>query len=89
MENYTGNDENGQSVYDINYNAFTIDMFLGGYFFQGELNIVWKKFHFSNNEKVNQNYWNTLFNSLEDGPMNTFSVKLIYWLDAQYLKKKK
>ena len=44
---------------------------------------------FSNNEKVNQTYWNTLFSSLEDGPMNTFSVKLIYWLDAQYLKKKK
>ena len=90
LENYTGNDENGQSVYDINYNAFTIDMLFRWVFFPGsELNIVWKNSIFSNNEKVNQNYWNTLFNSLEDGPMNTFSVKLIYWLDAQYLKKKK
>ena len=90
LENYTGNDENGQSVYDINYNAFTIDMLFRWVFFPGsEINIVWKNSIFSNNEKVNQNYWNTLFNSLEDGPMNTFSVKLIYWLDAQYLKKKK
>jgi hypothetical protein len=90
LENYTGNDENGQSVYDINYNAFTIDMLFRWVFFPGsEINIVWKNSIFSNNEKVNQTYWNTLFSSLEDGPMNTFSVKLIYWLDAQYLKKKK
>ena len=90
LENYSGNDENGQSVYDINYNAFTIDMLFRWVFFPGsEVNIVWKNSIFSNNEKVNQNYWNTLFNSLGDGPMNTFSVKLIYWLDAQYLKKKK
>ena len=90
LKNYSGNDENGQSVYDINYNAFTIDMLFRWVFFPGsEVNIVWKNSIFSNNEKVNQNYWNTLFNSLGDGPMNTFSVKLIYWLDAQYLKKKK
>lgn len=90
LENYTGKDENGQSVYDINYNAFTIDMLFRWVFFPGsEINIVWKNSIFSNNEKVNQNYWNTLSSSLEDGPMNTFSVKLIYWLDAQYLKKKK
>ena len=90
LENYTGKDENGQSVYDINYNAFTIDMLFRWVFFPGsEINIVWKNSIFSNNEKVNQNYWNTLFSSLEDGPMNTFSVKLIYWLDAQYLKNKK
>jgi len=90
LENYTGNDKNGQSVYDINYNAFTIDMLFRWVFFPGsEINIVWKNSIFSNNEKVNQTYWNTLFSSLEDGPMNTFSVKLIYWLDTQYLKKKK
>ena len=90
LENYTGKDENGQSVYDINYNAFTIDMLFRWVFFPGsEINIVWKNSIFSNNEKVNQNYWNTLSSSLEDGPMNTFSVKLIYWLDALYLKKKK
>ena len=90
LENYTGKDEDGQSVYDINYNAFTIDMLFRWVFFPGsEINIVWKNSIFSNNEKVNQNYWNTLSSSLEDGPMNTFSVKLIYWLDAQYLKKKK
>jgi len=90
LENYTGKDENGQSVYDINYNAFTIDMLFRWVFFPGsEINVVWKNSIFSNNEKVNQNYWKTLSSSLEDGPMNTFSVKLIYWLDAQYLKKKK
>ena len=90
LENYPGEDVNGNSVYDINYNAFTIDMLFRWVFFPGsEINIVWKNSIFSDDEGVDQNYWNTLFGSLEDGPMNTFSIKLIYWLDAQYLKKKK
>ena len=59
-------------------------------FFPGsEINVVWKNYIFSEDENINQNYWNNLFNSLQDGPMNTFSIKLIYWLDAQYLKKSK
>ena len=57
-------------------------------FFPGsEINIVWKNSVFSQDDRVTQNYWKTLFSSLEDGPMNTFSFKIIYWLDAQYLKK--
>ncbi|MEK9619869.1 MAG: DUF5916 domain-containing protein, partial [Flavobacteriales bacterium] len=76
------------SVYDINYNAFTIDMLFRWVFFPGsEINVVWKNSIFSDDESIDQTYWNNLFGSLQDGPMNTFSVKLIYWLDAQYLKK--
>jgi len=88
LENYSGNDINGNSVYDINYNAFTIDMLFRWVFFPGsEINVVWKNSIFSDDESIDQNYWNNLFGSLQDGPMNTFSIKLIYWLDAQYLKK--
>ena len=90
LNNYSGNDVNGNSVYDINYNAFTIDMLFRWVFFPGsEINIVWKNSIFSENNKITQKYWKTLFSSLEDGPMNTFSFKIIYWLDAQYLKNKK
>lgn len=90
LSQYSGNDLNGNSVYDINYNAFTIDMLFRWVFFPGsEINIVWKNSVFSQDDRVTQNYWKTLFSSLEDGPMNTFSFKIIYWLDAQYLKKNK
>jgi len=88
LENYSGNDIDGNSVYDINYNAFTIDMLFRWVFFPGsEINVVWKNSIFSDDEGIDQTYWNNLFGNLQDGPMNTFSIKLIYWLDAQYLKK--
>ena len=88
IPNYDGLDNEGNSVYDINYNAFTIDM-LFRWVFQpaSELNLVWKNSIFSSDENVNSNYWKTVNNSLRNGPMNTLSIKVIYWLDAQYLKK--
>ena len=90
LENYSGNDINGNSAYDINYNAFTIDMLFRWVFFPGsELNLVWKNSIFTTDGNVNDNYWLTLNNTLQNGPMNTISLKLIYWLDAQYFKKKK
>ena len=89
LSNYTGNDINGNSAYNINYNAFTIDMLFRWVFFPGsELNLVWKNSIFKEDGNVNENYWQTLNSTLENGPMNTLSLKVIYWLDAQYLKKK-
>ena len=89
LPDYTGNDINGNSVYNINYNAFTIDMLFRWVFFPGsEINLVWKNSIFTEDGNVNENYWQTLNNTLQNGPMNTLSLKVIYWLDAQYLKKK-
>jgi hypothetical protein len=53
-----------------------------------ELNFVWKNSIFTSDENVNNDYWSTLNNTLRNGPVNTLSLKLIYWLDTQYLKKK-
>jgi hypothetical protein len=89
LEDYSGNDINGMSAYDINYNAFTIDMLLRWVFLPGsELNFVWKNSIFTSNSSVEQRYWETLNNTLQNGPINTLSLKVIYWLDSQYLKKK-
>jgi len=89
LENYTGLDANGISAYDINYNAFTIDMVFRWVFLPGsELNIVWKNSIFTSDSIVDENYWNTLNNTLKNGPTNSFSLKLIYWLDTLSLRKK-
>ena len=59
-------------------------------FFPGsELNLVWKNSIFTSDTKVNDDYWQTLNNTLKNGPINTISLKIIYWLDSQYLKNKK
>jgi hypothetical protein len=89
LENYSGNDNTGVSAFNINYNAFTIDMLLRWVFQPGsELNLVWKNSIFTSDSAVNQRYWETLNNTLQNGPVNTLSLKVIYWLDSQYLKKK-
>ncbi len=90
LSHYTGLDSDGNSVHDINYNAFTIDMLVRWVYLPGsELNFVWKNSIFTDDEIISRNYWNTLNNTLQNGPMNTLSLKIIYWLDYQYLKKKK
>ena len=90
LDHYTGLDTDGNSAYDINYNAFTIDMLVRWVYLPGsELNFVWKNSIFTSDKMVFDDYWNTLNNTLQNGPMNTLSLKIIYWLDYQYLKKKK
>lgn len=89
LDDYTGLDANGVSAYDNNYNAFTIDLFFRWVFLPGsELNLVWKNSIFTEDSYVNDPYWNTLGNTLNNGPTNSFSLKLIYWLDTLSLKKK-
>lgn len=88
LDNYNGTNNDGESIYDINYNAFTIDLLFRWVFYPAsELNLVWKNSIFSAEESVDNNYWTTLNNTLNNGPFNTISLKVIYWLDAQYLKK--
>ena len=85
---YSGLDANGVSVYDINYNAFTIDFQYRWVFSPGsELSFVWKNSIFTSNETTNTNYWNNLNNTLSEGPVNSLSLKVVYWLDYVQLKK--
>lgn len=88
--NLNGLDANGESVYNTNFNAFTIDFVYRWVFLPGsELNIVWKNAIFSNDKKIQESYFNNLSTMFDYAPMNSFSIKLLYWLDYQSLKRKK
>lgn len=88
LPDFNGLTTDGKSAYDINYNAFTIDFVYRWVFMPGsEINIVWKNAVFSNNDAVNVAYWQDLSSTLQNGALNSFSFKLIYWLDAQQLRK--
>ena len=88
LPNFNGLSAQGKPAYDINYNAFTIDFVYRWVFMPGsELNIVWKNSVFAGNDAVSAPYWQDLSNTLQTGALNSFSMKLIYWLDAQQLKK--
>ncbi|MEN9743568.1 MAG: hypothetical protein RLZZ65_1373 [Bacteroidota bacterium] len=90
LPNYNGLTTDGKSAYNINYNAFTIDFVYRWVFMPGsELNLVWKNSVFAGNDAVTTPYWQDLSNLLQTGALNSFSMKLIYWLDAQQLSKNK
>lgn len=89
LDGFTGMDSDGNSAYNINYNAFTIDLQYRWVFLPGsEINLVWKNSIFASDGRVGDLYWSNLKSTLENGPINSFSLKVIYWLDYSMLKKK-
>ena len=71
--------------HDINYNAFTIDMVFTWNFAPGsEMLIVWKNAIFTDTDQIRYNYFNDLRDTIEAAQINSFSVKILYYLD--YLK---
>jgi hypothetical protein len=87
--NYSGTDGNGQSVYNINYNAFTLDFVYRWVFLPGsEINIVWKNSIFSNDQNYYFSYRSNLTNLFENLPVNSLSLKVIFWIDYQDINRK-
>lgn len=87
---YNDLDLDGASAYNVNFNAFTIDFVYRWVFQPGsEINLVWKNAVFQSDKRVAQSYFYNLGKTLQEGPSNSISLKVIYWLDAQKLKKKK
>jgi hypothetical protein len=84
---FTGLDVNGESAYNTNFNAFTIDMVYRWVFKPGsEINVVWKNSIFTNDKRVLESYMRNLNSTFENGALNSISIKVIYWLDYQSLK---
>lgn len=84
---FTGLDVNGESAYNTNFNAFTIDMVYRWVFKPGsEINLVWKNSIFTNDKRVQESYMQNLNSTFENGALNSISIKVIYWLDYQSLK---
>ena len=88
LDNFSGLDENGNSAYNINFNAFTIDLVYRWVFLPGsEINVVWKNSIFTSDDKVAENYFYNLRSTFNNGPTNSVSVKVIYWLDYDSIRK--
>jgi hypothetical protein len=76
---------------DFNFNAFNIDMILRWEFAPGsELALAWKNAILTYNESdITDKFFNNLQNTLDSPADNSFSIKLLYYLDYVYLKKQK
>jgi hypothetical protein len=84
----TGLDADGVPAYNNNYNAFTIDFVYRWVFLPAsEINIVWKNSIFSDDKLVSESYIQNLGSTFDSGAFNSLSIKILYWLDYQDLKK--
>lgn len=74
---------------DFSVNAFNVDMVFKWDFAPGsELLLVWKNavFNDMNGGHTEDNYFKNLQNTFESPIHNSFSIKLLYYLDWHYLK---
>jgi hypothetical protein len=91
---YTLNDDGSLSVsdfiegQDINFNAFTIDLQFVWYFAPGsEMSVVWKNAINTRGDQLVQSYFTDLGNTLNAPQSNSFSIRVLYYLDYLYIKK--
>ncbi len=75
---------------DFNYNSFNIDMIMRWEFAPGsELAFAWKNAILTyNGGEVVDRYFENFRNTLDSPADNSFSVKLLYYLDYLYFKKR-
>lgn len=73
---------------NINFNLFNVDMVYSWRFAPGsELNVVWKNSVQDVREDLIRPYFKNLDNTLAADQLNSFSVKLLYYIDYLNVKK--
>jgi len=74
--------------HNINFNAFTADLQFIWYFAPGsELSVVWKNLIMTSGNQLNNNYFNDLGETLGAPQTNSFSARILYYIDYQLIKK--
>ncbi|MCX6243875.1 MAG: DUF5916 domain-containing protein [Bacteroidetes bacterium] len=75
---------------DLDYNLFNIDLTYIWNFAPGsQLSLVWKNAINTVSNSVDNSYYNN-FNEMVGSPAsNSFSIRVLYYIDAMYLKKKR
>ncbi|MDP4280753.1 MAG: DUF5916 domain-containing protein [Bacteroidota bacterium] len=72
---------------DINYNLFNLDLSYTWNFAPGsQLSVVWKNSVTHQTDIVERNYFTDFRNTLDFPASNSLSVRVLYYLDANYLK---
>lgn len=89
MISYNPLNEEGKSVHNTSYNAFTIDMNFRWVFFPGsEWRVNWKYNIFNSVNVLDPNYFST-FSTLFDQPQfNSISVKFLMYVDVLYFRSR-
>lgn len=75
---------------NVNFNAFNIDLVYRWRFSPGsEVSIVWKNSIYTFGREIIQHYSDNVDMMFNSAQTNSFSIKLLYYLDYSMIKKKK
>ncbi len=81
------NDYSGS--HDRNFNIFNVDMVYTWRFAPGsEISIVWKNSISQDAKEISYDFLDNLRNTLKLPQVNSLSIKILYYLDYQYLKRR-
>lgn len=87
---YTGMNDDGSSRHDVDFDAFTVDIWLRWNFAPGsEITLGWKDNIFASEGIVRHNYMDNLRNTWALPGVNSLSLKAIWFLDAGSLLSRK
>ena len=88
LENNEVINQNNESVFDYNFNFFSVDLVYRWIFSPAsELTVVWKNnIEFANSDPASM-YFENMQNTLVADQLNSFSVRIVYFLDYLDLKK--
>ncbi|MBK7384258.1 MAG: carbohydrate binding family 9 domain-containing protein [Flavobacteriales bacterium] len=87
---YDGLNDDGGSIHDVDFDAFTVDLWLRWNFAPGsELTLGWKDNIFTRENVVAQNYFSNLNDTWRAPGINSFSLKVLYFIDAARLVRKR
>jgi hypothetical protein len=86
---YNPLNEEGISVHNTNYNAFTLDVNFRWIFIPGsELTIFYKNNIFQTKNRLEPSYFTTFETLFEQPQINSLSLRLLVFVDAIYLRRK-
>jgi hypothetical protein len=75
---------------DINFNAFNVDMVFTWQFLPGsEMSIVWKNAILTQGQTLFGNYFENASKTISSPQQNNFSLKILYYLDYQSVRRRK
>jgi hypothetical protein len=80
----------GTTDYDFNYNAFNVDLVFSWQFAPGSnLSVVWKNAILDEEPQPIVNFFEDIKHTFSADQLNSLSIKVLYYLDYQYLVKNK
>jgi len=75
---------------DVDYNQFNIDLsFIWDFAPGSQLSFVWKNAVNTSDDIIDYHFFRNLGNTFTAPATNSFSIRVLYYIDAMYFKKKK